>query len=146
MVLKSWYKRQFNSEVIDVFNAGEKVYIVKPDRISKLDAQSSKDNGEYLNWRFLTQRLVSHRNYLLKRSQVTITPSNPEGYVGHFNCGRVKLPAPRQIKLNATTLSQVPNTVILESRNVFRSKYLDVAGHGQGGLTIHSIVIDIAEV
>ena len=148
-VTKSWYKRQFNSEVLDAFSAGEEVYIVKPDRISKLDADTSKDNGEYLNWRFLTQRLVSHHNYLLKRSQVTITPSNPEGYVGHFSCGRVKLPAPRQIKLNATTLPQMPNekdNVILESRNVFRSKHLDVAGHGHGGLTIHSIVIDIAEV
>ncbi len=144
-LLKSWYKRQFNSAISDVFSAGEEVYIVAPDRISKLDANTGKDNGEYLNWRFMTQRLVSHHNFLLKRSQVTITPSEPEGYCGHFTCGRVKLPAPRQISLNATSLPQ--DTVILESRNVYRGKYLDVSGHGQGGgVTIHSIVMDVAEV
>lgn len=149
MQVKAWFKRRFNTEAIDVFSADETVYIVKPDRISKPEAQSSKDNGEYLNWRFMTQRLVSHHDYLLKRSQVSITPSKLKGYVGHFSCGRVELPAPRQISLNATPLPQradASRTIILESRNVYRSRYLDATGHGQGGLTIHAIVMDIAEV
>ena len=33
--LKSWWERQFNGEVLDIFAAGEEVFVVKPDRLSK---------------------------------------------------------------------------------------------------------------
>lgn len=190
-LLKSWYRRQFNSEVLDVFHAGNAVFVVKPDRISKLDKGTSKDNGEYLPWRFFAQRLVSHHDFLLKRSKVSVTPLNHEHYSGYFFCGRVKLPIPipdAEIKVfgndspifgnktrvmwqgrrQSNILPQLPNgeifdseqmifgnqrkifspsTFVVESRNVFRSKYLDVGGHGQGGsFSIHSIVLDVAEV
>ena len=190
-VLKSWFKRQFNSEVLDVFSAGDDVFIVKPDRISKLDKNSSKDNGEYLPWRFFTQRLVSHHDFLLKQSKVSVTPLNGEHYCGYFVCGQVKLPIPlpnnaikvfgndspiynnktrimREDRRKSTILPQLPDerifdseqmifgnqrkifspsTYVIESRNVFRSKYLDVSGHGEGGsFELHSIVLDAAEV
>lgn len=190
-LLKSWFKRQFNSEVLDVFHAGDEVFVVKPDRISKLDKESSKDNGEYLPWRFFGQRLVSHHDYLLKRSKVSVTPLNHEHYCGYFVCGHVKLPIPtpdNRIKVfgndspifgnktrimwqgrrQSNILPQLsnerifdseqmvfgnqhkifsPDTFVIESRNVFRSKYLDVGGQGQGGnFVVHSIVLDVAEV
>lgn len=184
MVVKSWFKRKFNSEVLDVFSADNEVYVVKPDRISKLDKTTFKDNGEYMNWYFFAQRQVSHHDFLLKRSKVSVTPLNHEYYCGHFNCGRVKLPLPVsdsamrlsegdspifenntrimwQGRRNTNILPQIPDekffwdnykilppsTFVIESRNVFRSKYLDVGGHGQGGgFIVHSIIMDVAEV
>lgn len=189
--LKSWIKRQFNAEVIDVFEVGNEVYIVKADRVSKLDNGTFKDNGEWLHWRFLSQRLVSHHEYLLKRSTVSVTPLNGERYSGHINCGKVVIPLPipqlqlevqgsdnpiyrnktqveRYGRIRGYRLPQPPNEKIFDSaerlsenphklftqdifviecRNVFRSKYLDVSGQGTGGrFILHSIVLDIAEV
>lgn len=191
MQVKSWFKRQFNSVVLDVFSVGDDVFIVKPDRISKLDKGPFKDNGEYMHWRFFTQRLVSHHDFLLKRTKVSVTPLNHEYYCGEIRCGRVTLPLPvsnaalevfgnntpiygnktpvmREDRRKATLLPQRPdesvfdsdqplfgnrhkifqtNTHIIESRNTFRSKYLDVSGHGEGGgFILHSIVLDVAEV
>lgn len=191
VMLKSWFRRQFNAEILDVFTAGDEVYLVKADRISRLDKGTFKDNGAYMNWHFLAQRLVSHHDFLLKRSKVSVTPLNTEYYCGQFNCGRVTLALPipdtalkihgndspiyrnktrimRFGRRNATILPQLPdekifwseqffpdnrhkifspNTFVVESRNIFRSKYLDISGHGQGGgFVIHSIVLDVAEV
>lgn len=190
-LLKSWFKRRFNSEILDVFSVGDDVFVVKPDRISKLDKETFKDNGEYMHWRFFAQRLVSHHDFLLKRSKVSVTPFNHEYYCGHINCGRVALALPipdtalkisgnnspifgnktrisQQGRRESTILPQLPDeeifdseqmifenqhkifspsTFIVESRNIFLSKYLDISGHGRGGgFEIHSIVLDIAEV
>ena len=189
--LKAWFKRKFNSKVIDVFNVGEEVYIIKPDRISKLDKGTFKDNDKWLNWKFLAQRLVSHHDYLLKRTKVSVTMLNTERYNGQIFCGKVKIPLPipnrgmkiyeddspiyrNKTKLNGHgrirghTLPQPPNDKIfwneeslqdnrhkiftnntfeLQSKNYFRSHYLDIGGHGSGGRYIlQSIVMDIAEV
>lgn len=91
---KSWFKRQFNAEIIDVFTVADDVYIVKADRISKLYNGTFKDNGEYLNWKFLAQRMVSHNDYLLKRTKVTVTPLNHDYYCGQISCGKVVVPLP----------------------------------------------------
>ena len=91
---KSWFKRQFNAAVIDVFTVADEVYIVKQDRISKLDKGTFKDNGEYLNWKFTAQRLVSHYDYLLKRTKITVTPLNHERYCGQISVGKVVIPLP----------------------------------------------------
>lgn len=191
VLLKSWFKRQFNAEILDVFTAGNEVYLVKRDRISRLDKGTFKDNGEYMSWYFFAQRLVSHHDFLLKRTKISVTPLNHEYYCGQFSCGRVTLPLPipdtalkicgndspiyrnktrimRRGRRQSTILPQLPdekifwseqifpdnrhkvfspNTFVLESRNVFRSKYLDISGHGQGGgFAVHSIVLDVAEV
>ena len=92
--LKAWFKRKFNGEVLDVFNVGDEIFIVKPDRISRLDKGSFKDNSEWLSWKFLAQRLVSHYDYLLKRTKVAVTMLTKERYSGHIFCGKVIVPLP----------------------------------------------------
>ena len=190
MRLKSWYKRKFNAEIIDVFTVADEIFLVKSDRISKLDKGTFKDNGEYMSWKFLAQRLVSHNDYLLKRTKVTITPLNHENYCGQISIGKVKIPLPipkraietfendspifgNETKINfkgrvrGQMLPQMPNEDIFEnknsyddkikvlaknkfelvSKNVFRSRYLDVKGEGAGGrFILNQIVMDIAEV
>lgn len=188
---KAWFKRKFNAEVIDVFNVGDEVFVVKADRISKLDKGTFKDNGEWLSWKFLAQRMVSHHDYLLKRTKISVTMLNSERYNGQIFCGKVVLPLPipnREMKIfendspiffNKTKvdgrgrirghlLPQPPNDKIfwneenlidnrhkifanntfeIQSKNYFRSHYLDVGGHGTGGrFILQSIVMDIAEV
>lgn len=92
--LKSWYKRKFNAEVVDVFTVGDEIFVVKPDRISRIDAGTFKDNGKNMSWKFKAQRLVSHHDYLLKRTKVTVTPLNYECYSGKILAGKVEIPLP----------------------------------------------------
>ena len=94
MCLKSWWKRKFNAEIIDVFEVGVKVFLAKQNKISKLDKGTFYDEGEMLEWKFLSQRLVSHHEFLLKRSRVTVTPLNHELYSGKIFCGQVEIPLP----------------------------------------------------
>ena len=188
---KAWFKRQFNSEVLDVFNVGNEVYVVKPDRLSKLDKGTFKDNDKWLSWKFLAQRMLSQHDYLLKRTKVSVMMLNSERYNGQIFCGKVVLPLPisnREMKVygddspiyrNKTkldghsrirghTLPQPSNDKIfwseetlldnrhkifsnntfeIQSKNYFRSHYLDIGGHGTGGrFVLQSIVMDIAEV
>ena len=140
--LKSWYKRQFNAEIIDVFTVGDEVFLVKSDRISKLDNGTFKDNGENLNWKFLAQRMVSHNDYLLKRTKVTVTPLNHEIYSGEIFCGKVKIALPipsralkiadsenrifnNETKINfkgrnrGQMLPQLPNADIFKNKNEY---------------------------
>ena len=35
LALNAWYKRQFNSNVVDVIAVGDDVYVIKPEKISK---------------------------------------------------------------------------------------------------------------
>ncbi len=189
--LKSWWKRKFNSEILDVFEVGEDVYLVKKNKISQLDKGTFTDDGEKLHWKFLSQRLVSHHEFLLKRSRVSITPLNPVHFSGNIFCGQVAIPLPipdKTIKIqdnddkifdNATQISkegrnrgyilpQPPDGIIFRnvemiddnrhklfandsfeiiSRNVYRHKYLDVAGRGEGGrFILQSVIMDVAEV
>ena len=188
---KAWFKRQLNAAVLDVFSVGDEVYIVKADRVSKLDKGTFKDNGDWLSWKFLAQRVISHHDFLLKRTKISVTMLNSERYNGQIFCGKVVLPLPipnREMKIyeddspiyrNKTklnghgrirghTLPQPPNDKIfwseenlqdnrhkifsnntfkIQSKNYFRSHYLDIGGHGTGGrFILQSIVMDIAEV
>lgn len=137
---KAWFKRQFNAEIIDVFTVADEVFIVKADRISKLDKGTFKDNDEYLSWKFLAQRLVSHHDYLLKRTKITITPLNHEYYCGQISVGKVviALPIPKRAvetyenespifynqtkihgrgRLRGEMLPQLPNEDIFKNKN-----------------------------
>ena len=165
--------------------------MVKKNKISQLDKGTFTDDGEKLHWKFLSQRLVSHHEFLLKRSRVSITPLNPKHYSGNIFCGQVAIPLPipdKTIRIkdnddrifdNRTQISkegrnrgyilpQPPDGIIFRnvemiddnryklfandtfeiiSRNVYRNKYLDVAGRGEGGrFILQSVIMDVAEV
>ena len=188
--LKSWWKRKFNSEILDVFEVGEDIFLVKQNKISKLDKGTFYDDGEMLCWKFLTQRLVSHHEFLLKRSRVCVSQLACETFCGNIFFGQVTIPLPipdttiriyenkSQIFDNHTPINkedrnrgyilpQLPDGLIFRnvemihdnkhkifannsyeiiSRNVFRSKYLDISGRGKcGRFILQSIVMDVAE-
>lgn len=92
----AWYKRQFNSPVLDVVSVGDEVFVVKADRVSVIDDNTFYDAGEPLSWRFRAQRLISQHDFLLKRTQVSIVPYSPNLYNGEIRCGAiiVDLPIP----------------------------------------------------
>lgn len=186
--LKAWFKRKFNAEIIDVISVGDEVFVVKKDRISKIDEGNFYDNGLPLRWNFQAQRLVSQHNYLLKRTQVSVIPLSANLYAGQIFAGavRVAFPIPaRSIKIykNRTPIYKCHAkicmiarkkfvyvsgekifenlapiygnsqkifgrlTMIAESRNVFRSKFIDIRGNGSGGgFFLNGIILDIAEV
>lgn len=188
LVFNSWYRRQFNSPVVDVIAIGDEVYVVKADRISKLDENTFYDNNEPLQWRFVGQRLISQHNYLLKRTQVSVIPLSSEIYAGQISVGLVRVPLPIP-EINSDPFNnQSPvyknftkfpltermryvytkgepamdditplygnNTLVLKrqtyikvSKNVYRSRFLDIVGQGStGGFLLNGIVMDIAEV
>ena len=94
LVTNSWYKREFNSPVIDVVSVGDEVFVVKPDRISRLDGSTFYDSGLPLNWKWQGQRLVSQHDYLLKRTQASIIPLSSLLYSGQIRVGAVILGLP----------------------------------------------------
>lgn len=185
---KSWFRRQFNSKIIDVISVGDEVFVIKPDRISKLDENTFYDSGEPLRWQFKAQRLVSQHEYLLKRTQISIIPFSSLLYSGQINVGGVCVPFPipmRNIRIyknfspvyknhtkicltarmtftymkgeliynnltpiygNTEKIFSRP-TFIKESRNVFRSRFIDVFGRGScGGFLLNGIILEVAEV
>ena len=188
LVTNSWYKREFNSPVVDVISIGDEVFIVKPDRVSKLDGGTFYDSDAPLQWKWQAQRLVSQHEYLLKRTQVSVIPLSTLLYAGQIRVGAViiGLPLPdRNLKIyhnrsriyknhvkicltgrrrfvyakgeyifeslepiygNPQKIFSRP-TIIKESRNVFRSRFIDVGGRGSvGGVIFVAVVLDIAEV
>lgn len=188
LVTQSWYKREFNSTVIDVICIGTDVLIIKEDRVSKLDESTFYDEGKPLRWQWQAQRLVSQHEYLLKRTQVSVTPLSTILYTGQVRVGAViiGLPIPTRILSiyynrsriykNRTKICSVGRrrfvyakgemiydnltpicwnkqkvfshpTVIKESRNVFRSRFIDIGGSGSmGGIIFNSITLTISEV
>lgn len=90
----SWFKRRFNSDVVDVVPVGDAVYIIKPDRISKLSDNSFMDSGKELPWRFIAKQMVSQHDFLLKRTQVTVVPCRTDMYNGQVSVGAVVIGLP----------------------------------------------------
>ena len=184
----SWYKRKFNSAVIDVFTIGDEIFVVKADRISKLVEGTFFDCGLAMQWKFQAQRLVASHCYLLKRSQMSVIPYSALLYTGQINIGAVILSFPisaRNIKVHRNTSRIYKNhtkidftarkrfthmkneivyddltpisgnitkifsrpTFIKESRNVFRSNFLDIIGRGSGGgFLLNGITLEVVEV
>ena len=185
---QAWFMRRFNSPIIDVISVGNTVYVVKRDRISRVDDTTFYDDDLPLSWKFKAQRMTSQHDFLLKRTQVSIVVKTAESYIGTVQVGAVKVNLPvlvsgdliygnnAPIWGNNALISEAgrskgvyaagdliydnqdliygneelifkPQTIIKESRNVFRSKFLDVRGYGSmGGFVLNSIIMDIAEV
>lgn len=96
LTFSSFYKRQFNSNVIDVISVNENVFIVKSDRISVLTAYYMKDDDESLKWSFKAKRLMTHNELLMKRVQISITPHFDSYVIGDIVTGAIinSLPMP----------------------------------------------------
>ena len=94
LVFNSWYKRKFNTEIVDAIAVGNEVYIIKADRISKLNENTFFDSDEAMKWKFTAQRLVSQYEYLLKRTQISVIPLSTEIYSGYISVGAVKIALP----------------------------------------------------
>ncbi len=169
IVRQSWFKRQFNSPVLDVIPVGNEVLIIKSDRVSKLDVWSFSDADEPLHWAWQGQRLLSFNDYFLKRTQVSFTPMDRRLSRGQVRVGAVtvNLPAIEEetsrrrflttkgvtIYKNSEPIYANPQpifnrpTILVESRNVYRSKYLDIIGMGTaGGIIFNAIILTVAEV
>lgn len=171
LATNSWFKRKFNSAVVDVIPVSTDVLVIKQDRISKLNGNSFQDSGDSLSWKWQGQRLISHYDYFLKRVSVSFSPTNLV-HKGQIRVGAVIVDLPvlatnkpitgrRQYIFSKGTLiynnnepiydneEQIFNlpTIVTENRNVFRSKFLDVGGSGkEGGLVFNSITLDLVEV
>lgn len=169
LVTQSWYKRKFNSNVVDAISIGDEVVIVKNDRVSRLDAASFDDAGLTLRWQWQGQRMISQHDYLLKRTQVSFVPINVGDIAGEVIVGGVVInlpperinasrqrylsPPDQRIYYNREPIYDNPKpifsrtTVLAESRNVYRNKFLDIGGFGStGGIIFNSIILDVAEV
>ena len=171
LVTQSWYKRQFNSAVVDVIPVGDEVFVIKPDHIAKLSEMSFYDSNAPLTWRWQARRLISHHNYFLKRTSVSISPIDVQVYTGRVRAGAVvvDIPAlPRKLTnerrnfvfskgepiynnhaLIYGNMAMIYNrpTIVAENRNVYRSKFLDIGGNGSaGGLMFNSVTLDLVEV
>lgn len=184
----AWFKRKFNSAVIDVISIGDAVLIVKANRISILAEGTFFDDDVALRWKFQGQRLTAHDDFLLKRTQISIIPFTSSLYTGQISVGAVRVPLPvpkRNVKVFGNTSKVYKNhfaipfssrklgtyvqgdntfdninlvfgndtqvfsqpTFIKESRNVYRSKFLDVKGFGEGGgFLLNRIMFDVVEV
>ena len=170
---QSWYKRRFNSPVIDVIPIGDEVIIVKGDRVSRLSDDTFYDDGAPMQWRWQGQRLVSQNDYFLKRTQISVSPIG-KLCKGEIRVGAVAIEIPVEEHLtsvveggrrkfltikgtdifeNHSEIFENPQpifygrTLIAESRNVYRNKFLDIGGHGSaGGVIFNWITLDVAEV
>ena len=86
---QAWFKRKFNSPVVDIISVGDEVFVIKPTGISKLDEGTFFDSDMALEWRFQGQRLISQHDYLLKRTQVSVIPLSEKLYSGQIQAGAV---------------------------------------------------------
>ena len=159
----SWYKRKFNSPIVDVISIDNDVLIIKQDRISKLDEACFDDVGLPLRWEIQAQRLISQHDFFLKRIQIIMLLNSFLFGEGQFRVGAVVVNLPGVHKLlypshtfifenlepiyeNEQSIFSCP-TMITEKRNVYRNKFLDIVGRGSMGcITFSSIILDLAEV
>ena len=171
LVTQGWYKRQFNSSVVDVIPVGNDVFVIKTDRVSKLDEMSFSDSDAPLAWNWQARRLISHYDYFVKRTSVSVSPITQQLYSGQVRVGAIVVDIPplrrrienerrhftfskgEPIYKNYALIYGNPQpiysrpTIVAESRNVYRSKFLDVGGRGtSGGVVFNSVTIDLVEV
>ena len=122
----SFYKRLFNSPVLDVISINEDVYVVKADRISVLSAYHFADDDKGLKWWFNARRMFGHDELLLKRVQLSITPEfenfcDGKVWVGGF---ATNLPVPWYLMLVYKNRSSIHhNRVKLKSSHSTKSVY-----------------------
>ena len=124
LVSQSWFKRRYNSAVVDVLSVGDEVFLIRRNSITKLEENTFYDAGLPLRWNFQAQRIVSQHEYLLKRTQISVVPLSPTLYSGQINAGSVvvSFPVPdRNIKIyqNKSLVYKNHTKICLTARNKF---------------------------
>lgn len=164
---KSFFTRQFNSNVITAFSYENNVFVVKENGIYVLDDSSfvdSVEDGSFANlsWSFTSKRMVSAHEYLLKKFQINVSPAFLDAEKDSINVGRIKLIIPTSTKYaddseliydndtliyNNTTKIYPEVAMSSTIKCVQRSRAITVKGNGRHGrLVINSIKLDIVEV
>ena len=164
---KSFFTRQFNSNVITAFSYENNVFVVKENGIYILDDSSfvdSIEDGSFANlsWSFTSRRMVSAHEYLLKKFQINVSPAFLDAEKDSINVGRIKLIIPTSTKYaddseliydndtliyNNTTKIYPEVAMSSTIKCVQRSRAITVKGNGRHGrLVINSIKLDIVEV
>ena len=147
LVRQSWFKRQFNSKILDVLTIDDEIFVIKPDRVSKLDEEIFLDSGEALTWNFQCRRRISHYDYLLKNTTVSFTPLDLELTDGKISAGKVVVDLSNSNTKRRLIPDETRITVLAQNRNVYRKKFLDVEGRGtSGGIIFNSIILDVVEI
>ena len=121
-VLNCWFKRKFNSAVVDVISVGDDVFVIKKNRIAKLNEYTFKDDGLTMYWNFQAKRLMSSHDYLLKRLQVELVPMNLYVSAGEISAGKVKVlfPIPSEdIELDDSATYEEIMEIFLKSKAKF---------------------------
>ena len=155
----------------DGISVGDDVFVIKTDRVSKLDEMSFSDSDAPLVWNWQARRLISHYDYFVKRASVSVSPITQQLYSGQVRVGAIVVDIPplrrridnerrhfafskgERIYKNYALIYGNPQpiynrpTIVAENRNVYRSKFLDVGGRGaSGGVVFNSVTIDLVEV
>lgn len=149
LVTNSWYKREFNSPVVDVISIGDEVFIIKPDRVSKLDSNTFFDSdaplppstllyagqirvGAVIIGLPLPDRnlKIYHNRSRIYKKHVKICLTGRRRFV--YSKGEYIFENLEPIYGNPQKIFSRP-TIIKESRNVFRSRFIDVGGRGSVG-------------
>ncbi len=164
---KSFFTRQFNSEIVTVFSNENDVFIVKKHGIYALydgSFEDSIDDGSFTNlaWSFTSRRMVSNHEYLLKKFQINVSPAFNDAEKDSISIGRIKLNIPTKTKyaddsefiydndtLIYNNIAKIYPEVAMSStiKCVQRTRALTIKGNGRHGrLVINSIKLDVAEV
>lgn len=86
-----YYEREYNSPLMDACTVGDDVYILKPDKLQKLDDASVWDEGELMRWHWRGKTLVANNEYLVKRGRADITPLTDNFFDCRFWIGKAVL-------------------------------------------------------
>lgn len=69
-----FYQREYMSEVYDAVEADGQIYIIKADKLCRLNSRHMSDDGEYLRWRIQGKTMTTINQFLVKRSWVDTVP------------------------------------------------------------------------
>ena len=69
-----FFMRQYNSPVIDAIEINNSVYVLKRNKLCRLNPRHMSDDGEYLNWAIQAKTLTTPNSFLVKRMWVDTTP------------------------------------------------------------------------
>ena len=87
----AFFEREYTTVLKDVCYKRDEVYVLKNDKIQRLDRDSVFDEGYFLNWRWRAKTLVSNNYYLVKRARIDITPICDHHFECRFLVGKAEL-------------------------------------------------------